>query len=66
MILENYAKINPLYRDSLISKAQFQKQKRKVVHDRDEFLQLVAAVETVLGEVEQELAEHKGKLFQNL
>lgn len=47
-------------REILLSKVQFQKQKRKVIQNRDEFLKLVEAVETVLSEVEEELAAHNG------
>lgn len=57
-ILEQYAKVNPIHAESLRKKAQFQEKKRAIFTDRDEFMILINAVDSVLAEIETELEKN--------
>lgn len=59
-VLEKYAKVNPIHAENLRKKAQFQEKKRAIFTNRDEFMILINAVDSVLTEIEAEL-EKNGK-----
>lgn len=61
-MLEQYAKVNPIHAENLRKKAQFQDKKRAIYTNRDEFMILINAVESVLTEIEAEL-EKNGRLM---
>jgi len=54
-VLEQYAKVNPIHADNLRKKAQFQEKKRAIFTNRDQFMILMNAVDSVLAEIEAEL-----------
>lgn len=57
--LREYAAKNPDCRDTLLRKAEFQDKKHKTLMDKDEFLNILNHVDTVLDTIENELAKHK-------
>lgn len=59
-VLEQYAKVNPIHAENLRKKAQFQEKKRAIFTNRDEFMILINAVDSVLTQIEAEL-EKNGK-----
>lgn len=58
--MEHYAKLNPAHKESLLTKARYQDQKRAVIKDRKEFMRLIDAVDVVLNEVEEHLKSNEG------
>lgn len=61
-VLEQYAKVNPIHAENLRKKAQFQEKKRAIFTNRDEFMVLINAVDSVLTQIEAEL-EKSGKVI---
>lgn len=60
-ILEEYAKINPIHADVLLSRAEMQEKKRALIENRSDFMLLVDAVNEILTDVETELTKHDGE-----
>ncbi|KAJ6641865.1 Ganglioside-induced differentiation-associated protein 1 [Pseudolycoriella hygida] len=58
-VLEQYAKVNPIHAENLRRKAQFQEKKRAIITNRNEFMILIKAVDTVLSEIESELEKNE-------
>lgn len=61
-VLEQYAKVNPIHAENLRKKAQFQEKKRAIFTNREEFMVLINAVDSVLAQIEVEL-EKNGKVI---
>lgn len=57
-VLEQYAKVNPIHAEDLRKKAQFQEKKRAIFTNRDEFMILINAVDSVLTEIETQLEKN--------
>lgn len=57
-ILQEYAKVNPIHAESLLQKAHFQEKKRAIIVNRNAFMDLMEAVDSLLAEIETELAKH--------
>lgn len=57
-VLEQYAKVNPIQAENLRKKAEFQEKKRAIFTNRDEFMILINAVDSVLTDIEAELEEN--------
>ncbi|KAG4075055.1 hypothetical protein HA402_008120 [Bradysia odoriphaga] len=58
-VLEQYAGVNPIHAENLRKKAEFQEKKRAIYTNRDEFMILVNAVDSVLSEIEAELEKNE-------
>lgn len=50
--------MNPIHAESLRKKAQFQEKKRAIFTNRDEFMNLIKAVDSVLTDIEAELQKN--------
>lgn len=57
-VLEQYAGVNPIHAENLRKKAEFQEKKRAIYTNRDEFMVLINAVDSVLSEIEAELEKN--------
>lgn len=65
-MLEQYATVNPLHAENLRKKAQFQDKKRAIYTNRDEFMVLINAVESVLNEIEVELEKNGKSMWRKI
>lgn len=50
--------MNPIHAENLRKKAEFQEKKRAIFTNRDEFMILINAVDSILTEIESELENH--------
>lgn len=59
-ILEDYAKVNPMHAEVLMTRVHMQEKKRAIIENRSDYMTLIDVVNSILSDVELQL-EHQGK-----